>query len=257
MPLPGFKQIQYDFVAHIRDPENVPAPRGIEDRRMMIYRDLFYNNVEGFMASGFPVLRSLYDDHAWHLLIRDYFSRHRAKTPHFPEMAEEFVHYLRNEFVPSDDDPVFILELAHYEWMETALRLCRDRIADMSFNSQGDLMNEYIVISPLAWLLCYEWPVHAISRACRPTEKPDQPVWIIIYRDDQDDVGFIQVNPVTARLFQLLDDEERDLSGGQALEKIVQELHHPQPEVIIAGGMDTLRQLRAKDIILGTAAVRR
>ncbi len=252
MSLPGFKRIQYDFAAHIRDPGNILGPQGIEDRRMMIYRELFYNNVEGFMASGFPILRSLYDEDAWHLLMRDYFSRHRAKTPHFPEMAEEFVHYLRNEFVRSDDDPAFILELAHYEWMETALRLSRGCLTDISFDRQGDLMHESIVISPLAWLLFYEWPVHAISRTYRPIAKPDQPTWIIIYRDHQDDVGFIQANPVTARLFELLDNEERSLSGERALEQIAQELEHPRPEVIIAGGMDTLRQLWAKDIVLGT-----
>ncbi len=250
MSQPGFKQIQRDFAAHIRDPENAPGPEGIEDRRMAIYRNLFYNNVESFMASGFPVLRSLYDNDAWHLLIRDYFSRHNAKTPHFPEMAEEFIHYLQNELTPGDDDPAFILELAHYEWMETALLLSKDRMADIPYNSQGDLMHDPIVTSPLARLLSYEWPVHAISRDYRPTEKPAQPTRIIIYRDKHDDIGFIQVNPVTARLFQLLDDKERRLSGAQALEQVARELDHPQPEIIISGGMDTLRQLRAKDIVL-------
>ncbi len=257
MLLSGFRQIQYDFAAHIRDPENVSGPDGIEDRRMAVYRDLFYNNVENFMATGFPVLRSLYDEDAWHLLIRDYFSRHNAKTPHFPEMAGEFVYYLLNEFIPGDNDPAFIYELAHYEWMETALSLSKDCIADVSFNSRGDLRHEPVVISPLAWLLSYEWPVHTISRDYRPTEKPDQPTWIIIYRDAQDDVGFIQLNPVTSRLFQLLEDESRSLSGEQALELVAQELNHPRPEVIISGGMDTLKQLRAKDIVLGTAIIRR
>ena len=41
----SFQDKQYEFAAHLRDPENVPAPDGIEDRRMGIYRELFYNNL--------------------------------------------------------------------------------------------------------------------------------------------------------------------------------------------------------------------
>ena len=43
--LPEFQQKQYAFAAHIRDPENNPAPSGVEDRRMAIYRELFFNNL--------------------------------------------------------------------------------------------------------------------------------------------------------------------------------------------------------------------
>ena len=36
-----FRDIQYAFARHIRDPENNPAPVDAEDRRLAIYRDLF------------------------------------------------------------------------------------------------------------------------------------------------------------------------------------------------------------------------
>lgn len=250
----AFKQVQYDFAAHIRDAENNAGPEGIEDRRMAIYRDLFYNNVEGFISSGFPVLRSLYNDDDWHGLVRHYFIHHHAKTPHFPEMAGEFVSYLQNEFQPRACDPAFIIELAHYEWMETALMLSTDDLSNVEYSADGDLAKEPVVISPLAWLLAYEWPVHQISKDYIPDEKPGQPTWIIIYRDRDDEVGFIQVNSVTARLFQLLDEQESAMNGCQALEQIAQELSHEQPEVIVQGGLDTLRQLRRRDIVLGTLA---
>jgi hypothetical protein len=253
MANPGFKQTQYDFAAHIRDPDKTPGPKGIEDRRMAIYRDLFYNNVEGFVSSSFPVLRTLYNDEDWHSLIRDYFSRHQAHTPHFPEMAQEFIDYLQNEFEARECDPPFILELAHYEWMETVAMLSQDNIDDIAFNASGNLLDEPVVISPLAWILSYEWPVHAISVEQRSDEKSEQLTWIVVYRDKQDKVGFMQINPVTARLIQLLGDEETSMSGRQALEQVALELGHPQPEVIIEGGLDTLRQLRRKDIVLGTA----
>lgn len=250
MTEPAFKQVQQDFAAYIRDPENAAAPADIDERRMVVYRDLFYNNIEGFISSGFPVLRSLYDEKNWHTLIRGYFSQHRAHTPHFPEMAGEFVKYLKNAFT-HDTDPPFLIELAHYEWMETALLLSKGSFSDVSFNAEGDLASGQVVISPLAWLLSYEWPVHQISKGFQPDVKPQQPTWVIIYRDRNDEVGFMHVNPVTARLFQLLDNGENELTGQQALEQVAQELGHKQPEVIIQGGLDTLRQLRKRDIILG------
>jgi len=83
----NFKDIQYAFTRHIRDPENEPAPNDIEDRRMEIYRDLLYRNVESFMANSFPVLRKIIPDDKWHEMIRDYFKRHQSHTPLFPKTS--------------------------------------------------------------------------------------------------------------------------------------------------------------------------
>ena len=54
--LPEFKQKLYAFAGHIRDPDNVPPPEGIEERRMAVYRELFFNNVKGFLARVREVL---------------------------------------------------------------------------------------------------------------------------------------------------------------------------------------------------------
>jgi len=46
----NFQDKQYAFAAHIRDPENTVAPEGIEDRRIAIYRTLFFNNLNNLLA---------------------------------------------------------------------------------------------------------------------------------------------------------------------------------------------------------------
>ena len=84
-----FIRTQVAFAAHIRDPEGVAAPGDVEARRMAVYRELFYNNVEGFVSSGFPVLRSLYDDEPWHALVREFFIKHRCQTPYFLEISQK------------------------------------------------------------------------------------------------------------------------------------------------------------------------
>ena len=55
----SFQATQNAFMQHIRDPEKHPKVYGIEDRRMKIYRELFFNNISGFLDSGFPVLASM------------------------------------------------------------------------------------------------------------------------------------------------------------------------------------------------------
>ena len=65
-----FQDRQYAFAAHIRDPEHRPAPDGIEDRRMALYRELFFNNLRNLLATLFPVLRKLHSDEHWAHFIR-------------------------------------------------------------------------------------------------------------------------------------------------------------------------------------------
>ncbi|MDR9437206.1 MAG: putative DNA-binding domain-containing protein [Thiohalophilus sp.] len=246
-----FQQQQYRFAAHIRDPQASPAPAGVEDRRMAIYRELFYNNVEGFMADSFPVLRRLLDDEKWHRLIRDYFARHRATTPLFPEMPREFLHYLEHERTAEADDPPFLFELAHYEWVELALSLSEQEPDWSRIDPEGHLLKGRPLLSPLAWPLSYHYPVQLIGPDFRPDQPGEQPTWLLVYRDARDEITFMELNPVTARLLALIDNSE--LASGEAmLEQIATELNHPEPAVVIEGGRQILNDLHQRGVIPGT-----
>ena len=247
---PSFTEIQYAFTRHIRDPKNQPAPADVEDRRMGIYRELFYNNVESLLANSFPVLRKIMIDEVWHALIRDYFARHEAHTPLFPKMPQEFLQYLETERQMHPTDPPFLWELAHYEWVETALSLDTREIDLAGIDPEGDLLAGVPVLSPLAWPLTYRFPVQRLSPSYKPDEAPEEPTYLVIYRGRQDEVGFIELNPVAARLLERIA-EERDKSGRELLDDIAKELQHRNPEVVIDGGLEIMAQLRAKDVLLG------
>lgn len=246
---PSFKDLQYRFTAHIRDPKNNPAPEDIEDRRLNIYRELFYNNIEGFVSSSFPVLRSLYKDDDWHAMVRDFFIRHECHTPYFLEIAQEFIDYLQNERDQHASDFPFMLELAHYEWVELALEIDENEIDMQGIDSDGDLLAGHPVISPLAWPLSYSYEVHKISA----DNIPDAPITahLVVYRNRDDAVRFMEINAVTARLLQLLSENET-LSGREALQQVATELQHPSPDTVIDSGLSTLRELKDRDIVLGT-----
>lgn len=247
--MPAFMRRQYEFAAHIRDPQQNTPPKDVAERRMAVYRELFFNNMAGFLANSFPVLRSLLEEQAWQRLVRDFYARHRAQTPLFHEISREFLLYLETAR-RTHDDPPFLWELAHYEWIELALSLADlDIHEDIAPN--GDLVEGLPVISPLAWPLRYRFPVHRISREYQPAEPEAQPTFLVVYRNSHDQVAFMEINPVTARLLELVSKEEIN-SGRAALAQIARELRHPNLDQVIAAGRPTLAELRARHILLGT-----
>src|SRR5690606_2242169 len=118
-----FQTLQQQFIRHIKDPDNHVAPGDVEDRRLKIYRDLFFNNIQAFLNNGFPVLASLYTEQRWQQLARQFFAQHHCLSPYFVDISKEFIAFLQNEYVMKDDDPVFLLELAHYEWVELEISI--------------------------------------------------------------------------------------------------------------------------------------
>lgn len=247
---PEFIRRQYEFAAHIRDPQHAPAPADVEERRMAIYRELFYNNVEGFLSSTFPVLRRILDDHSWHAMARDFFAHHHSRTPLFLEIPREFLNWLREERTPQPDDLPFLLELAHYEWTELALSVAEETITTEGIDPAGDLLDGIPVLSPLAWHLRYTWPVHKIRPDFLPDTPGPQPTCLVVYRNPADEVGFLEINPVTSRLLELID-EDRNRTGRVLLEQIATELSHPDPAVVVRGGHEILTGLREKTVITG------
>ena len=250
---PSFQDLQYRFAAHIRDPDHAPAPDDIEDRRMGIYRELFFNNVRNFLAGSFPVLRKLYGDAGWDALVRDFFVHHRAHTPLFPELPRELLRFIENHRGPAAGDPDWLLELAHYEWVELALSLDEADIDEVDADPTGDLLDQCPVRSPLAWLLSYRYPVHHIRPDFRPTAAPDQATHLAVYRGRDDRVRFTELNAVSARLLQMLD-EHPDRTGRDHLLAITEELGSDQPEKIVEAGRGILQDFLRREIVLGAKA---
>lgn len=248
--LPYFKRLQYAFTSHIRDPEHRPAPDEVDTERMAVYRRLVYSNVEGYLARAYSVLRRFYSDDAWHALVRDFFVRHKAQTAQFYRAAEEFLDFLCNERGEHPDDPPFMRELAHYEWLELILYIL-DVEADLTgVDGGGDLIEGVPVLSPLVRNVAYQYPVHELDPENPPGEPPETPTHLVVYRDLSDETRFLKINVVTARLLERLQ-EAPDATGRMHLEAIAAEMQHPNPETVVAGGAETLADLRERDILLG------
>lgn len=239
-------EAQIQFAAHLRHPDLNPSPEGIEDRRMQVYRDLFYKNVESFLAGTFPILKSITKEQRWHDIVRDFFHRHQSHTPYFSEISQEFLAYLQQEFVVQDGDPEFLLELAHYEWVELALDISEEDIS--SEDLVDDLNGDNISLSPLAILLSYQWPVHRVGVNFSPETRPDQLTHLVVYRKLDDSVCFMEVNELCARLLQLLSDST--VKANALLLQLSEEFPNIEKSVIEKHGMAFLEELKQKNIII-------
>ncbi|KAA9132502.1 DUF2063 domain-containing protein [Marinihelvus fidelis] len=239
-----------DFAAHVRSPHLHPPPDDVEDRRMAIYRDLYRRNLASFIEGSFPVLYRLLDEDKWRTLIRDFSDTHRCQTPLFPEIPREFLRYLQDERGEQPDDPPFLLELAHYEWVELALDLDPQDLEAIPAQADGDLVDGVPVLSPLAWPLAYRYPVHEIRPEFQPDSPPAEPTLLLVYRDRGDRVRFTRLNPLTAGLLAELQ-ANPDHTGRQAITAVARANGHPDPDAMVEAGTRLLGGLRERDVILG------
>ena len=242
----SFLQTQEAFINHIRDPEGHPYDQGIEQRRLKIYQELFFNNVLGFLSTGFPVLESLYSEQAWKQLGRKFFANHDCRSPYFVDISKEFVEFLSNEYEVTPEDPPFMLELAHYEWLELAVSI-RPQTSEISL-WDGEATVESVCMSELATLVSYQYPVHQIGPDFQP-EEPGEPVYLVVYRDDEDEVNFSLVNPVSAHLLNLIQQEEV-ASVVWLQQQMCEALSHLPQEDVVQGLNDMMSELLAKGILL-------
>jgi uncharacterized protein len=224
------------FAQHLRDPAIYPAPAVIEERRLKIYRDLFFNNIENLLAGNFPVIKKISGHIAWPKLVRDFFRDHHSQTPLFTEIGREFIQYIESRQGRHLDDPPWLLELAHYEWVELALELAESEQATTTHT------NSELTLNPLAWPLAYQWPVHRISLDFQPNETPDIPTFLLVMRDRQFKIRFIEISALSFRLLQHIGESENKTSE-QYLQQLGQEANAENMEDFMHHGQQMLQEL--------------
>ena len=207
---------QKAFAAHLRDPDHVPPPAGIEPRRMAIYRELFFNNLVDLLGGSFPVARRILGTERWRRLVREFYAHHRAQSPYFLELPGEFLEWLTARTARAEDEPAFLQELAHYEWVELALAISEEVAPEAASASTLDPLDTPLAVSPLAWPLAYRWPVHRLGPDHQPAEPPPSPTFLVVYRDAADTVQFLEIGAETARLLDALD-QAPGLTGRRVL----------------------------------------
>ncbi|ORU91866.1 MAG: DUF2063 domain-containing protein [Cycloclasticus sp. symbiont of Poecilosclerida sp. N] len=244
---------QRQFTQYIRDPKNSPKPTDIEGRRMDIYRDLLFTNISNVLSDAFPVLKTISDHEYWEELCRNFFTHHQSHSPYFSEISQEFIQFLQTERLQNplaEKDFPFLLELAHYEWTELYVSIAEED--ETNSNISKELDNEILTVSSTALSLAYTYPVHKISADFLPTEPAEQPTYLVVYRSADNCASFLETTDTTHALLTALSDNT-ELTTRDLLSKLAQDLQHPNPQVVIDGGLTILEDFILRSIVVITS----
>jgi uncharacterized protein len=243
--LQDFQQYQMEFARHIRDPKNTNRPNKVLKRRMAVYQEIVFNNVESTLSACFPVLQSVLGKLHWIKLVRDFFIHHSCQTPIFREIPEEFLSFLAQ----CEGLPEFVRSLAHYEWIELYVAYAPADL-EAPVAETPDLLDGVIVFSPVNQVLAYDYPVQMISPKFKPKAKLEIPVYLIVFRNQQDQVKFLEVNSTTAYLIEQL--QLKSVTARQLLTEMAEAMGAKDADAIIDFGHDTLKDLMRQELILGS-----
>ena len=237
-----FQHYQIAFTAHIRNPTAHKKPAKVPDARMAVYREIVFNNIFGSVSACFPVCKSILGVRNWRKLVRQFFSTHQAESPIFREIPQQFLDFLKT----TKNFPAYLKQLAHYEWIELVISTQQTEVLKLSKNP--DLLNEKPVLAPAHMLLEYDYAVHKISKRYQP--KPKEKTYLLVFRNAENIVKFIELNPMTFELLRLI--SENNMAGKQALERIAEAINHPDANTMIKFGAEILADLANQGAIVGS-----
>lgn len=204
----SFHAIQHAFIENLRSNQANNPIDNVSQQRMQLYRQLVYNNIAGCLKPVFPTTKSLLNKTQWQTLVNGFIERQTMPSPYYCDISQLFVAFLTA--LPQDQLPYpFIAELAHYEWIELDLELQ----ANLTQSNHPELIeaNSQIHISPLTRLLTYQYPVHQISTDFLPAQPPDEPTFLVAYRNGDDQVTFQHLNALSMCLLEVIQQQPQTI----------------------------------------------
>jgi hypothetical protein len=239
--------LQKAFTEHLRNPDFVPVPEGLDPRRVGIYSELIFSNLSALLRDFFPVIKSILSDDQWHQLVRDFFISHQAETPYFPQVSEEFVHYLSGRQHTSGT-PDFLLELAHYEWVELYLYMHSDEPPPNPI-PETDLAMAPLTLSPVVSPLAYEYPVHLIREDFQPEAPGDEPTFLLVFRNKEESIEFYELQSFTFQLLEAIE-ENPGLIASDWLNSMAEQAAVADKATFIENGINMLQQFNSQCVFM-------
>lgn len=245
--------IQNNFTHSLRNGKK-PRQKDYQSKkfseRFSVYKELFVNDILLILEEGFPQLFNILSYDYVFNLAADFIKNHPCDTPFFYEIPGEFIDYLVHERAKNIYDPKFLLELAHYQWVGLTLDIAEEELNHIGINRKIDLGNNCPVLSPLVCLLQYKFPVHKINFDYIPITPQKSYTYLVGWRDSKYNVNFMEINYFTARLIEVINNAQNS-TGYDCLSQVAAEINHPNPDSVVGGGINMLKNLMRHEIIIG------
>lgn len=238
---PDFKSVQADFTGRIRYGDDNPLPEGVSEQRMQVYQELLFNNVYSVFERCFPVIFTLLPQQQSEELVHDFLRNSHCQTPYFHHLPHELVCYLSS--IKLENYP-YLAQLADYEWLELEVELT-DENFQQDYDSTLELISR-VVFSPVIRLKQYDYEVEKINKNYQP--ETHQKSYLLLYRNENDEVKFVKLNLLSFRLMELL---QLGVDIEQAANKLLIEFQQIEKNEMLAGILEQIQQWYELGIILG------
>jgi uncharacterized protein len=171
---PAFLAYQHQFFHYLRQPEQ----EGLTDSlpaNIGIYARLIYGKFDGSLSTCFPISKVVLGDELWRQLVRTFIREHRCQSPLYREIPDEFIEFLINK--PPPELPEYLVDLAHFEWMELVLETARSNsISNLDESLETcDVLEDIPVLNPVLHILRYRYPVHTFTLENQAWQKRQRP----------------------------------------------------------------------------------
>lgn len=264
---PALHTQQQALTRHLRDPLRYPSPAGMNATRVKVYLELIPANLIALLGGTFPVLVSLLGPQNWALLVKRFLRDFQSHTPRFGEVSAQFVEFLAGldpASIPAACCRPFMVELAHYEWVEVVLM---QRDAESFGPADGvnivifgpelpqqypSLLDHGLRLSPLAWPLVYTWPVHRLGPEYQPIQPPDVPTLLLVRRDPDDVVRFSALSPLAWHLLQCVE-QYPGMSARMLLQQLGKDAAVPDMTAFMASAEALLQSLLDQRVLAVSA----
>lgn len=243
--MPKLAELQNQFCANIRDPDSSQKLDGVDVERMQVYQELIYNNVEDALLTVFPICHQILPEEKWHQWVRDFFIEYQAQKPLYRHISEEFLQYLLS--LPLEAKYPFLHELAHFEWIELALDNDAHSFDDLNIKITKNIADEVVQLSPLAWNLIYQYPVHEIDEDFQPTSVGEANTFIIAYRNSDDKLHFDVTDHFTHLILEACQENNR-FTSTELLTNFAKQ-HQQDEQHVRTLGLEILQRLQQQDIV--------
>lgn len=248
MDKPSLFEQQTTLGRYLRDPDHCAPPVEMNAVRAQVYRELIFANLSTLLSGTFPVLIKILGDEQWRTLVRIFLRDYRAQTPKFGEIAKEFIEFLAADPQALGEGtwPPFMVELAHYEWVEMALQ--QSDAEPLASSDAALILERPLQVSPLAWPLAYGWPVQLVGPDFQPEAVPAQPTLLLVRRAGDWSVKFSELSPLAWRLLQRIE-AFPELDGRAQLEGLAVEAGASGSPEFMESGAALLRQMHGEGVV--------
>lgn len=201
-PPDSLVNFQRSFAAYARSAESERVPIELPTKQSQVYAELLFNNVCSFIDRCFPVAKTLFPQVEWRECCRSFYKNWPSYTPYFNEIPYEFVKFIASQQSYKTTYP-WLSQLLHYEWLELQVQTDPAQPLTEVSVAQPTTQLSHIKIhcNPTLQIAQYDWPVHRIYAGHIPAA---QLTFLLVFRDGQDQVKFVEANAITAALISFL-----------------------------------------------------